>query len=56
MRNIIGSVIRRGTGVDQIRAGTQLTSAQSWSLWLEQDHVLAMLGKRLESCAASAHV
>ena len=37
-----------------MKAGTQLASAQYWSLWLEQDHVLAMLVQRLESCAASA--
>ena len=52
----MGRVRRRWRSVDQMKAGTQLASAQSWSLWLEHDHVLAMLGQRLESCAASERV
>ena len=35
-----------------MEAGTQLASPWSWSLKLEQGHVLAMLGQRWEFCAA----
>ena len=35
---------RRLRGVDQMKAGTQLAFAQSWS-WLERGPVLAMLGQ-----------
>ena len=56
MRNRIGRVRRRWRGVDQMKAGTQLDSALSWSLELKQGHVLAMLGQRWELCAASARI
>ena len=39
-----------------MQAGTQLTAAQSGSLEVEQNHVLAMLGTRCESCMALAQV
>ena len=39
-----------------MKARTQLASAQSLSLKMEQGDVLAMLGRRWESCAASACV
>ena len=56
MRNTIRRVSRRWRGVDQMKAWTQLASANSWSLELVPGHVLAMLGQRWESCTALAPV
>ena len=55
-RNTLERVRRRWRCVDQMKAGTQLPADLSWSLKLKQSHVLAMLGRRWESCTASVRV
>ena len=55
-RNTLERVRRRWRCVDQMKAGTQLPAALSWSLNLKLGHVLAMLGRRWESCTASVRV